>query len=49
MTHLPYIATSYGLAVLLMGWFSIGAWRRLAQAQTKLAAIDPRRQGKRAR
>lgn len=43
MTHLPYIAASYGLAVLVMGWFSIGAYVRLNAARRKLAAIDPRR------
>ena len=42
MTHLGYIAASYGLAVAVGGWFSIGAWLRVGQARRRLAAIDPR-------
>ena len=44
MTHLPFIVASYGLAVLVLGWFGIGAWLRAAAAQRRLAAIDPRRE-----
>jgi heme exporter protein CcmD len=43
MTHLPFIAASYGLTVLVLGWLSIGAWIRLAAARRRLAAIDTRR------
>ena len=43
MTHLPYIAASYALAVLGLGWFSIGTWVRVGVARKRLAAIDPRR------
>jgi hypothetical protein len=44
MTHLPFIAASYGLAVLVLGWFSIATWVRVGAAQKRLAAIDPRRE-----
>jgi len=44
MTHLPYIVASYGLAVLVLGWFSIGAWVRVGAARKRLTAIDPRRE-----
>jgi len=44
MTHLPFIAASYALAVLVLGWFGIGAWLRIAAARRRLAAIDPRRE-----
>jgi len=43
MTHLPFIAASYVLAALLFGGFGLGAWRRVAVARRRLAAIDPRR------
>jgi hypothetical protein len=43
MTHLPYIAASYGLTIVVLGWFSIGAWARVDAARKRLAAIDPRR------
>jgi heme exporter protein D len=43
MTHLPFIAASYGLAVLVMGWFAVGAAVRLRTAKRKLAAVDTRR------
>ncbi len=43
MTHLPYIAASYALTVLVLGFFSTGAWMRVAAAQKRLATIDPRR------
>jgi hypothetical protein len=44
MTHLPFIAGSYAFAVLVLGWFGIGAWLRTAAARRRLAAIDPRRE-----
>ncbi len=42
MTHLPYVAASYALAVLVMGGFGLGAWRRLTVARRLLAALDHR-------
>jgi hypothetical protein len=42
MTHLPFIAASYVLALLLFAWLGLGATTRLARARRKLAAIDPR-------
>jgi heme exporter protein CcmD len=42
MTHLPYIAASYGLTVLIVVWLGLGAWRRSARARRKLAELDPR-------
>ena len=42
MTHLPFIAASYALAVLVLGGFGLSAWLRVAAARRKLAAIDPR-------
>lgn len=44
MTHLPFVVASYALAVLVLGWFGIGAWLRTAAAKRRLAAIDPRRE-----
>jgi hypothetical protein len=42
MTHLPYIVASYGLVLLLAGWFAASAWLRVGRARRKLASIDPR-------
>jgi hypothetical protein len=42
MTHLPFVAASYGLAVLLPVAFGLDAWRRMSRARRRLAAIDPR-------
>jgi len=44
VTHLPFIAVSYGLAVVVMGGFGIGAWLRVSAARKRLTAIDPRRE-----
>ena len=44
MTHLPFVAGSYGLTVLVLAWFGVGAWLRTAAAKRRLAAIDPRRE-----
>ena len=46
MSHLGYIAASYGLAVLLVAGFAADAWLRMARAMRRLAAIDPRRRGR---
>ncbi len=42
MTHLPYIAASYALAILIPAWFGLSVQRRLATARRRLAAVDPR-------
>jgi len=42
MTHMPFIAATYVLGVAVPLVFAVGAWRRLAQARRRLAAIDPR-------
>ncbi|MBV8616378.1 MAG: heme exporter protein CcmD [Acetobacteraceae bacterium] len=42
MTHLPYIAGSYGLGLLIPAGFAIAAWRRMRAATRRLASIDPR-------
>jgi len=47
MTHLPYIAAAYGLAVLVGAGFAVDAWLRVGRARRKLEAIDPRRHGAR--
>jgi hypothetical protein len=44
MTHLPFVMASYGLALLVLGGFGIGAWVRVGSARRQLAAIDPRRE-----
>jgi hypothetical protein len=43
MTHVPFIATSYALGVLLPGVYAIAAFRRVRRAARRLAAVDPRR------
>ena len=43
MTHLPYIAASYGLALVLGVGFAVDAWLRVGRARRRLDAIDPRR------
>jgi hypothetical protein len=45
MTHLPFIAGAYALAVVIPGWFAVAAWRRLALAKRRLKTLDPRLQG----
>jgi hypothetical protein len=42
MTHLPYIAASYALAVVVAVIYGVDAWTRLGRARRRLAAIDPR-------
>ncbi len=42
MTHLGFIAASYGLAVAIPAAFAVGAAVRLSAARRRLAAIDPR-------
>ena len=42
MTHLPFIAASYALGVLIPLVFGIAAFTRMGTARRRLAAIDPR-------
>jgi heme exporter protein D len=42
MTHLPYIAASYGLFAVVALAYALDAWARLGRARRRLAAIDPR-------
>ena len=42
MTHLPFIAGSYALAVAVPAWLAISAWTRLGRARRRLAVLDPR-------
>ncbi len=42
MTHLPFIAASYALGVLIPLVFGIAAFTRMGNARRRLAAIDPR-------
>ena len=42
MTHLPFIAATYALGLAVPAVFAVGAWRRLAQARRRLAAVDRR-------
>jgi len=43
MTHLPYIAASYALAVLIPAAYALAAVARLRTAKRRLAALEPRR------
>jgi hypothetical protein len=38
MTHLPFVAASYAVGVLLPAAFAIAAWRRMRLAGRRLAA-----------
>ncbi|WP_173577201.1 hypothetical protein [Acetobacter fallax] len=49
MTHLPYIITSYGLAIGLALFLSIGAALRLRRDRARLAALEATRGAGRAR
>ncbi len=42
MNHLSFIAAAYGLTLVVVLVFAIGAWRRGVAAQRRLAALDPR-------
>jgi hypothetical protein len=42
MTHLPFVAASYALGVLVPLVFGIAAFVRMGAVRRKLAAIDPR-------
>jgi hypothetical protein len=39
MTHLPFVAGSYAIGVLLPAAYGIAAWRRMRLARRRLAAI----------
>ena len=45
MTHLPFIAASYGLAAAVLLGFGLDAWHRLGVARRRLGAFqaDPQR------
>ena len=42
MTHLPYVAACYAMALALVVGLAVGARVRLRGARRRLAAIDPR-------
>ena len=44
MTHLPFIAAAYALAIGVPLAFAVNAAWRMRAASRRLAAIDPRRQ-----
>lgn len=44
MNHLPYIAGSYAIGVLVPVIFAVSAFLRMGTARRKLASIDPRQQ-----
>jgi len=43
MTHLPFIAASYAIAILVPSVFAVTTWQRLRQARLRLDALDARR------
>jgi hypothetical protein len=45
MTHLPFIAGSYALGILVPAGFALSAYLRLGAARRRLAVIDPRVKG----
>ena len=42
MTHLPFIAASYALGVLVPGWLAVAAWLRSRNATRRLQAMGKR-------
>jgi len=49
MTNLPFIAGSYGIAILAALALSLNGWYRHRQARRRLAALEaegPRRRGR---
>ncbi len=42
MTHLPFIAGSYGFALVVIGLYAGVAFLRLGRARRRLRALDPR-------
>jgi hypothetical protein len=47
MTHLPFVAASYALGILVPSGFALSAWLRLGRARRRLAAVDPRQRPRR--
>jgi len=45
MTHLPFIAGAYAIALLIPAGYALAAARRLRVAKRRLAALEPRRRG----
>ncbi len=46
MTHLPYIAASYALGILVPAALGLSAWARSSAARRRLRAVDPRFQAR---
>ncbi len=44
MTHLPFVAGAYGVALLVIGSFAMAAKLRLSRAAARLRALDTRRE-----
>ena len=42
MTHLGFVASCFAMGLAVPALLGFGAWRRLALARRRLAAIDPR-------
>jgi hypothetical protein len=42
VNHLPYIAASYAIGILIPAGFALAAFLRVGAARRRLAAIDPR-------
>ena len=47
MTHLPFIAASYALGIVVPATYAVAAYIRMRTAGRRLAAIDPRRSRRR--
>ena len=46
MTHLPYIAASYALGLLVPASYAVAAFLRMRTAKRRLAAIGTRRRAR---
>jgi hypothetical protein len=44
MTHLPYIAAAYAIAIAVPSYFAIETFFRVRSAQRRLAAVDHKRE-----
>jgi hypothetical protein len=42
MTHLPFVASAYFVAIAVPVAYAVSAMRRLRMARQRLAAVDPR-------
>jgi hypothetical protein len=47
MTHLPFIAASYAIAIIVPAGYAVSAFARLRLAQRRLAALEARRRERR--